>query len=265
MHFEGNLHKMPAALGEPINYQLNLDKPILMNELIGEHISLSFEGRINCIACGRLTKKAFGQGFCYPCFQNSPMNAECIIRPELCRGHLGEGRDPEWEQKHHVQPHVVYLALTSALKVGITRDTQLPTRWIDQGAWKTIVLARTNNRFECGMIEVALKNHMGDKTPWQRMLKNECNTSIDLVEQKKLAASLVPDEFQKFINQEDEVLELHYPVTEYPTKVKSLNFDKTPEISGKLMGIRGQYLLFEGGMVLNIRKFSGYYVGISVA
>jgi hypothetical protein len=51
-------------------------------------------------------------------------------------------------------------------------------------------------------------------------------------------------------------------VIKYPTKVVSLNFDKTPVISGVLEGIKGQYLLLDVG-VLNIRKFSSYNLTLS--
>ena len=162
MSFSGNLSKMKTSLGSEVEYTLVLgDDSIEMNDFIGASIHLSFNGRINCVSCGNLTKKAFGQGFCYSCFINSPMNAECIIRPELCEAHLGKGRDVEWEIKHHLQPHYVYLAMTSKVKVGVTRGDQIPTRWIDQGAWKALPIARTENRHEAGVIEVALKPHLG--------------------------------------------------------------------------------------------------------
>ena len=146
---------MNTEFGSPIKYSLHLSGDELnMNELLGQKLRIEFQGRINCVACGRATKKAFGQGFCYPCFANAPENAECIVRPELCEGHLGKGRDPEWELKYHVQPHFVYLAVSSGLKVGITRATQIPYRWIDQGASSAIILAEVPYRRLSGEIEV---------------------------------------------------------------------------------------------------------------
>ena len=261
MEASGNLSKMRTQLGDEIEYTLKLgEEEIEMNNYIGADISLSFHGQINCVSCGKLTKKAFGQGFCYPCFANSPMNAECIIRPELCEAHLGKGRDPEWEKKHHLQKHFVYLALTSKVKVGVTRHDQIPTRWIDQGAWKAIIIAETDNRQQAGLIEVSLKNYMGDKTPWRDMLKDIRDTTIDLKSLRDKAVTLFPEDLKKFARTDSEVVELNFPVDEYPEKIKSLNFDKTPEISGTLMGIRAQYFIFEGGEVLNIRKFSGYHI-----
>ncbi|MFT6802481.1 MAG: hypothetical protein ACJA2N_001669 [Salibacteraceae bacterium] len=264
MEASGNLSKMRTQLESEIEYTLRLgEEDIEMNDYLGSKISLTFNGVINCVSCGKVTKKAFGQGFCYPCFINSPMNAECIIRPELCEAHLGKGRDPEWEKKNHLQKHFVYLAVTSKVKVGVTRHDQIPTRWIDQGAWKAIIIAETENRQEAGLIEVRLKNHMGDRTPWRDMLKDVRNTEVDLLSLRDQAISLFPENLKKYALQNSEITELNFPVDEYPEKIKSLNFDKTPDISGTLMGIRAQYLIFEGGEVLNIRKFSGYHIDFS--
>lgn len=260
----GNLRKMAVAIADDqIQYRLHLSEEVNMNALIGQTITLSWEGRINCQKCDKVTKKSFGEGFCYPCFASAPEAAECILRPELCRAHLGEGRDPEWEERHHNQPHIVYLAASSAVKVGITRATQVPNRWIDQGATAAIVLAETENRFEAGRIEVALKEFFTDKTHWQKMLKNDIDESIDLVDEKWGLEEHLPADIVEFFSENDTVWDLHYPVDEFPEKVKSVGFDKMPTISGLLKGIKGQYLLFEGGAVLNLRKHTGYYVEIT--
>lgn len=260
MTASGNLRKMKVRLDEEIQYTLNLSEDILLNDFIGNEIRLEWNGIINCSVCDKVTKKSFGQGFCYSCFVNAPESAECIIRPELCRAHLGEGRDPEWEEKHHNKPHVVYLAASSAVKVGITREDQVPTRWIDQGASSAIRLAETPNRFEAGRIEVALKEFFTDKTNWRKMLKNDIDEDIDLEEEKWSLEEHLPSDIVELFSEDDEIIELNYPVVEYPEKVKSLSFDKTNVISGKLMGIKGQYLLFENDEVLNIRKHTSYHV-----
>ncbi|MCS5663433.1 MAG: DUF2797 domain-containing protein, partial [Flavobacteriales bacterium] len=253
MQIRGRILKMKTELKSPVQYHLPMDGEFLgMNQWIGKHIQFRFEGEIYCLDCGKRTKKSFNQGFCYPCFQSSPMSAECIIKPELCRAHLGEGRDMEWEREHHLKDHYVYLAVSSGVKVGITRDTQVPTRWIDQGASYAVPIAKTPNRYLCGMIEVSLKEYLSDRTAWQRMLKNEI-THVDLTEKRAEIIKLVPEEYQQYLLTEEEILNIEYPVNEYPTKVKSLSFDKTPVIEGRLMGIKGQYLLFEGGQVLNMR------------
>jgi hypothetical protein len=258
MEMHGRILKMKTELKNPVQYHLPMNEHFLgMNQWIGKHIQFRFNGEIYCLDCGQRTKKSFNQGFCYTCFQNSPMSAECIIKPELCRAHLGEGRDMEWEREHHLKDHYVYLAVSSGVKVGITRDTQIPTRWIDQGASYAVPIAKTPNRYLCGMIEVFLKEYLSDRTAWQRMLKNEI-THVDLTEKRAEIIKLVPEEYQKYMLTEEEILNIEYPVNEYPTKVKSLSFDKTPTIQGRLMGIKGQYLLFEDGQVLNMRKHQAY-------
>lgn len=266
MKYTSKLSKMKTELSSPVQYWLYTNEgELYLNDLIGQHILLNHSGIINCTVCDRVTKKAFGQGFCYPCFMNAPENSECIIRPELCLGHEGKGRDPEWEEKYHVQDHTVYLALTSGVKVGITRAGNESVRWVDQGAWKAIKLAEVPDRYTSGLVEIALKEYISDKTNWQRMLKDERNLEADLLESKEELIEYLPEELQDFISDDDDVTEIEYPVNDYPVKVKSLNFDKTPELGGKLVGIRGQYLIFEGGMVINLRKFSGYNIELSVS
>ena len=259
----GNLRKMTVQLGDEVQYMLNLDQKVDMNAFIGDEIRLEWNGVINCSACRKVTKKSFGQGFCYNCFIEAPESAECILRPELCRAHLGEGRDPEWEEKYHNRPHIVYLAASSAVKVGITRADQVPVRWIDQGASSAIKLAETENRFDAGRIEVALKEFFTDKTNWQRMLKNEIDTSIDLEEEKWSLEECLPADIVTCFSEDDDITQINYPVDEYPVKVKSISFDKTPIIERVLVGIKGQYLIFDGGEVLNIRKHTSYHIEIS--
>ncbi|MEK6480196.1 DUF2797 domain-containing protein [Catalinimonas sp. 4WD22] len=264
MTYEGNLLKMRVALENPVRYTLKLQEDeIDMNQLLGQTIHIAFDGRINCVNCGRAIKKAFGQGFCYPCFINAPQNSECILRPELCRAHLGEGRDVEWEEKHHLQPHIVYLAQTDAIKVGVTRSTQVPTRWIDQGARKALTIAEVPYRYLAGKIEVELKDQFTDKTNWRNMLKDVEREGLQLENYCKEAQMFLSDEVQEYVLDECPVTEIHYPVIEYPKKVKSLGLDKNPVISSKLLGIRGQYLILEDGEVFNIRNHSGYYISFS--
>lgn len=263
--YEGNLSKMNVELDIPVRYTLMLhEKSIIMNDLIGSSIEISFDGLINCIDCGRATKKSFGQGFCYPCFIKSPQNSECIIRPELCRAHLGEGRDVEWEKTNHLQPHVVYLALTDAVKVGVTRKTQVPTRWIDQGAWKALPIVEVPYRYLAGKAEVVLKDFFTDRTNWRNMLRNEMSVH-DLKDFGQQIAQQLPYDLRQYHCLDSEVVEIQYPVSSYPDKVKSMVLDKNPEVKGTLSGIRGQYLIFDDGRVLNIRNHSGYYVQLSIS
>ena len=259
---EIKLNKMLTALEDVVKYQLvSGDIKIDMNELIGQHIQLNYIGKQQCVSCGDFIKKLFAQGFCYDCFMNAPEASPCVIKPELCEGHLGKGRDLEWEQKHHVQPHVVYLAVASSVKVGVTRDTQVPTRWIDQGASFAIKLAEVPYRKLAGDIEVALKGTFTDKTNWRSMLKNEIG-DFELEDEKWQCEELLPADLAQYMSEDDDIIEIKYPVLEFPEKVKSVGFDKVPIIEGKLMGIKGQYLLLDNNRVLNIRKHTGYYVDI---
>lgn len=263
MKVTGSLQKMKSELTNPISYHLPIgDQLVDMNSLIGKDILFNYENLIFCVDCGAQTYKSFNQGFCYPCFKNSPMASECIIHPEKCQAHLGIGRDMEWEKKYHLTPQLVYLALTANAKVGITRKPQIPTRWIDQGAYQTIVLAETPNSYLSGMIEVHLKSFIADKTHWQKMLKNDLNPDVNLIELKKEMVSHLPSDLKQYVV-DSEMLQLEYPVLEYPTKVKSMSFDKTTEISGKLTGIKGQYLMLDNQFVLNVRKHTGYVVSLN--
>lgn len=261
---EGQIRKMRVEFGDPVKYKLRFgSEEVAINELLGQSISFSFDGTITCIKCGNKTKKSFGEGFCYPCFAAAPEASECIIRPELCEAHLGKGRDPEWERQNHLQEHFVYLAASSSVKVGVTRHGQIPTRWIDQGASSAIKLAKTPNRQLAGKIEVALKAHITDKTNWRKMLKNEVLEDAGLLGAKAQMAKILEEDLRQYLIADDEITVVHYPVISYPDKVKSVGFDKLPEISGVLQGIKGQYLLLDQDRVLNIRKHTGYHVGFS--
>ena len=273
MEIKGELRKMLVELDENnlVQYQMLFHnketgehQTLSLNEFLGKTITLNFQGDIFCKSCCVKTKTSYNQGFCYNCFINSPESAECIIRPELCRAHLGEGRDIEWEERNHNQPHFVYLAATDVVKVGVTRSTQIPTRWIDQGASAAIKLAETPNRYLAGVIEVALKSSFTDKTNWRKMLTNSIDESIDLEETKWQLEELLPEDISQYISDEDDLTEINYPVLKFPTKVTSLNLDKSPIITGKLLGIKGQYFLLDNNRVVNIRRHTSYDVNFSV-
>jgi len=264
MKIQGSLLKMKSELNNPVDYFLTLgEERIHMNELIKKDISITFLDEIHCIRCGRKTNKSFHQGYCYPCFRTAPETDNCILKPEMCQAHKGISRDMEWAKNNCLQDHIVYLAISSGLKVGVTRKTQVPTRWIDQGASFAIKIAEVPNRYTAGIIEVNLKKHFADKTNWRNMLTNKIDLETKLLEQKQKAKDLVRKEFVKYFIDDNEILEISYPVIEYPEKVNSFSFDKENRIEGKLIGIKGQYLIFEGGIVLNIRKHNGYEIELS--
>ncbi len=199
MQAVGNIRKMLSRLTQPVSYHLplfdNLKEGINvpLNSLIGKKITITFLDTIHCVVTGKEITKTYGEGMSYDAYKTSPAAVESIIRPELSQAHLGIAlRDLEWEQENDLQPHFVYLALTNKVKVGVTRQSNLPYRWIDQGAWKAIILAETPYRQLAGKIEVELKKQVSDKTSWQRMLTNE-QSDIDLLEEKHRLSSLISD------------------------------------------------------------------------
>lgn len=264
MTYQGVLTKMQTELGNPIQYYLVFEDSFLsMNQLLGKDIEINFTG-YQCLNCNK-KKKIYRQGFCYDCFYSSPAVGDWIMRPELSTAHLGiADRDLVYEEKVQLQPHVVYLAVSSEIKVGVTRKTQVPTRWIDQGATQAIAIVEVPNRYLAGITEVALKEHYADKTNWRKMLQDSCGT-FDLLAEKAKVQGLIPTEVQEyFYPEKNDLYDLKYPVLNYATKIASLNLDKTPAFQGKLTGIKGQYLLFENGTVFNVRGSEGYMVTINV-
>ncbi len=264
MTYEGVLTKMQTEFSNPIQYYLVFENSFLsLNQLLDKTLEINFTG-YQCLNCNK-KKKIFRQGFCYDCFMSSASAGDWIMKPELSTAHLDiEDRDLDYEKRVQLQPHIVYLALSSEIKVGVTRKTQVPTRWIDQGAVQALPIVEVPNRYLAGITEVALKNHYADKTNWQKMLKNEVPVA-DLLKEKASLKYLIPKEVQEYYDSNAaDLYELHFPVLEYPKKVSSLNLDKSPNFTGKLKGIKGQYLLFEDGTVFNVRTFEGYVVSISV-
>ena len=222
MQLEGNIHKMRTELANPVQYFLPIgENEIEMNSLVGKEISMNFTGQINCIKCGKRTKTSFHQGFCFKCLQTAPEASESVIRPELSKSQFGIARDLEWAKKHDLTDHFVYLAVSSQIKIGVTRSHQIPTRWIDQGASYAIKLATTPNRHIAGVIEVFLKKYFPDKTNWRAMLKNEVAQNINLAIEKQKVIQLLPTELQKYIDPDNETTTIEYPVQQFPQKIKS--------------------------------------------
>ncbi|RED21970.1 uncharacterized protein DUF2797 [Flavobacterium cutihirudinis] len=264
MTYQGVLTKMQTEIGNPIQYYLVFEDSFLsMNQLLDKEIEINFSG-YQCLNCNK-KKKIYRQGFCYDCFYSSAAVGDWIMRPELSTAHLGiADRDLEYESKVQLQPHIVYLAFSTEVKVGVTRKTQVPTRWIDQGATQAIAIVEVPNRYLAGITEVALKDHYTDKTNWRKMLQ-DTSESCDLILEKAKVESLIPAEVKDyFYSQKNDVYELNYPILSYPQKISSLNLEKTPSFNGKLVGIKGQYLLFENGTVFNVRGSEGYVVTINV-
>jgi len=266
----GAVRKMRTRLAGPVEYLLLLgEHEVPLNAYLGKALQLEFKGQINCVHCDRKTNKSFSQGYCYPCFKRLAQCDMCIMSPEKCHYAAGTCREPEWGESHCMIDHIVYLANTSGIKVGITRDA--PTRWMDQGASQAQPIFRVSSRLRSGLVETVFKAHIADKTNWQAMLKGtaeprdletvrqtlmaECAGDIEALQQEHGLASIT-------VLEGEAETTITYPVLEYPTKVKSLNLDKTPVIGGTLMGIKGQYLIFDTG-VINMRKYGGYTLSLS--
>jgi len=273
----GTIRKMRVELGtennpDEVSYFLPLgERELPLNAHIGQRLSLEFLGNIACSNCGRRTKKSFSQGFCFPCMRKLAQCDMCILKPETCHFHKGTCREPEWGERNCFVPHFVYLSNTSGLKVGITRHSQIPTRWIDQGATQATIIFKVNSRRQSGYVETAFKGLVADKTNWRTMLK-ENQSDMDLLgkadelktrfqaEMSQIASIFPAEDIEA---QSNEVVRIKYPVLEFSEKIKSHNFDKNPVVEGTLLGIKGQYLMFDTG-VINIRKFTSYDVQVTV-
>ena len=278
---KGHLRKMSSEIPEggcdaanPVQYFLRLDDDAVpLNQHIGSSITLSWTGRIACLHCGRVSKKSYSQGYCYPCFRKLAQCDLCVVSPERCHYDQGTCRDDSFALNFCMQPHLVYLANSSGIKVGITREENLPTRWIDQGAVQALPIFEVQTRQQSGFVEEAFKNHISDKTQWQQMLRAE-DRHIDLLEMRDQLMEDVKPDLDPVIERFGEaslkpvttaaVQTLVYPVEQYPTKVVSLSFDKTAEVSGQLLGIKGQYLILDIG-VINLRRFTSYEVTFNAA
>ena len=269
----GNVRKMLTRLEAPVQYTMLFgEQEVSLNQYIGQSLQLDYQGLINCIHCDRKTNKSFSQGYCYPCFKRLAQCDSCIVSPEKCHYAAGTCREPQWGETHCMIDHVVYLANTSGLKVGITRGSQVPTRWMDQGATQAQPIFRVDTRLHSGLVETLFKNHIADKTNWQAMLKGsaedrdlesdrlalvaDCRVEIEALREQHGLQSIT-----ELVAAEQTHIE--YPVQVYPEKVKSFNLDKTPQVGGTLMGIKGQYLIFDTG-VINMRKYGGYHLSLSL-
>ena len=264
MLFQGVLTKMQSEFSDPIHYYLWLgDEVVNLNQLLDKTITLRLLGH-QCLNCG-LDKPIYRQGFCRSCFFEVPQAADWVMRPELSKAHLDqEDRDLDYEKSVQLQPHIVYLANSSDVKVGVTRKSQVPTRWIDQGAHEAIEIAEVPNRYLAGIAEVALKDHVSDKTNWRRMLRDDVKDE-DLQEWSSRLQAYIPDEVRPYYIANNKETSMTFPVLRYPEKPKSLNLEKTASYTGKLVGVKGQYLIFEDDTVFNVRSNEGLVVGLDLS
>ena len=264
-----NLQKLQISDDqEGVRYSLVVnDRSIDLNSCIGKTLRLMFAGRIHCVACGRMTKKSFNQGYCYPCFRSLAACDRCIISPQWCHYHQGTCREPEWGETHCMQPHIVYLANTSGLKVGITRQSRIPARWLDQGAYAALMILEVPSRLASGLVEVMFKQHVSDRTDWRRMLKGDPEP-VDLPAERDRLMALCRAEHREISDAvpipDAPTRIFSYPVSKYPQKPNAVNLDKQSVVEGTLVGIKGQYLILDTG-VLNIWRHAGYQVSLQFA
>jgi hypothetical protein len=263
MLYKGVLTKMESEFSDPINYYLSLGNDFVQfHQFIQKKLKLKFLG-FHCLNC-ESDSNIYRQGFCKSCFFESPQTADWIMRPENSKAHLGiEDRDLEYEKRVQLQPHIVYLANSSNVKVGVTRKTQVPTRWIDQGAITALEILEVPNRYLAGLAEVALKNYISDKTNWREMLKGN-TPNVNLSDWKSKLKEYIPDELKPYILNTQSQVNINFPVQKHPTSPKSLNLIKAQEYEGVLSGIKGQYLIFEDDTVFNIRSNEGLVVALDV-
>jgi len=263
MQYQGVLRKMQTEYTVPINYYLTMDEDFIhVNQLLDKKVHIEFV-KYECLACGE-NKKIYRQGYCYDDFYKVPQAADWIMKPELSKAHLDiEDRDLEYEKSVQLKPHIVYLANSSNVKVGVTRKQQVPTRWIDQGAHEAIEIVEVPNRYLAGITEIALKEYVSDKTKWRAMLKNEIE-NVDLKEKRDALKQYIPEEAKQYFIANNQETQVEFPVLRYPEKLKTLNLDKTPAYEGVLKGIKGQYLIFEDDTVFNVRSWEGYVVRLEV-
>lgn len=275
--YSGALRKMRTHADNNNNvvYQLPIGEHTLdINPLIGQKVSLTFTGEIHCVHCARKTKKSFNQGYCYPCLISLAQCDSCIIKPEKCHYHEGTCREPEWGEEHCFSDHFVYLANTGTVKVGITRHVTdaVSSRWMDQGATQATVMLRVPDRLTSGLVETLCKSYIADKTNWRTMLKGAPD-SVDLNAVKQDLLAKISDDLdavkqekglQAVSEVEGPIIDINYPVEEYPVKIKSINLDKTPAFEGVLTGVKGQYWMLDEDRVINIRKYAGYQVELAL-
>jgi len=263
MRAQGSLLKMKSEVDKDrqVIYRLLLgETEVHINSLLGKVIKFSYTGIIHCISCGKVTRKSFAQGFCYNCMQTAPEAEDCVLRPALCRAHLGVARDMNYAREHCLKPHYVYLANTAEVKVGVTRESQIPTRWIDQGAFEAIKICKTPNRHIAGLVEQHLGSCFSDKTLWKKMLMNDINEDVDLHSLRLKALRLLTPGMFRFKCHDDSIYSFKYPVIKYPDKPQTVSFDRQKVVEGVLLGVKGQYLLLDNNRVINLRRHSGYYV-----
>ncbi len=239
------------------------DEQVEISDMLGRQVNIRFQGEKRCIACGRKVSKLYQNGYCFPCVTTLAETDLCIVKPHECHHHLGTCRDNEFAATHCMIPHYVYLAVSSHAKVGLTRKHREFTRWVDQGAVRAMLIAELPTRKMAGELEMEIAKTMPDKTDWRKMVQGKAD-DVNLRELANAVEEQLPDEWRSYLLPERVVHEFEYPFLagEPAPKAKSMNAEKE-QISGRLIGIRGQYLLFPEG-VFQVKKHSGMLLDVQL-
>ena len=261
--FSGVFKKMISIHDDPVRYILDFEDDLLfLNQSIGKNFKIYKTGYC-CLSCND-NIEIFANGFCKKCFFESPMSGDWVMKPELSKAHLGvEDRNIDYEKKIQLQSHIVYLSKTSGIKVGVTRSNNMTSRWIDQGAVEAIQLIEVPNRYLAGVAEVKLKDKFSDKTNWRKMLTSNIDES-DIISDKKIAFEALGSDFEKYFKINSQLIKFNYQIQQPVESVKSVSLKKSNDVEGKLIGVKGQYLIFEDSTVFNVRSNEGLVVGIKI-
>ena len=264
---EGPLVKLVSAPTDPASYTLCVDtepaKTLPLNAVLGRGVEIRFLDRITCRYCASVTKKSYGEGYCYPCFKHLARCDLCVVSPDRCHYHLGTCREPTWGESFCMQPHRVYLANTTGPKVGITRAGHELVRWIDQGASQGLLMCAARTRRLAGLVEVSFAEHITDRTDWRRLVSRD-TAPVDLMglrEELKSKLGPLPEGVSWLQGQAP--ITLRYPMRRYGGKIRRLLLNKEPVVRGNLLGVKGQFLLFDHG-VFNVRQHTSYHVRVTV-
>jgi hypothetical protein len=268
----GVLAKLSVEASSPAAYVMSLENQAIdMNALIGSNIEICFTGHITCCHCGVETRRSYGGGHCYACFKTLASCDLCVVSPDRCHFFEGTCREPDWGESFCMQPHLVYLANSAGLKVGITKPSQVPVRWLDQGASQALIILRTATRQQAGLVEAALAQTVRDRTDWRALVAGEAR-AVDLdaargqlARQASAALTALDRRYPGALQPaDDEVARVFsYPVSRYPRQFERFTLDTAATVRGRLVGIKGQYLLFDTG-VFNVRQHTSYHVQLSV-
>ena len=247
-----------------VEYALLLDEQrISLSAQVGQSIRLKFLGQSTCGNCHVSVNKLEGGGYCKNCFFSLARCDRCFVSPERCHFAQGTCREPQWGESYCMQPHVVYLANSSGPKVGITRADRNFYRWLSQGAVQGMVIAHAKTRRDAGLLEVAIKSKVSDKTNWRRMVSMQPQ-NLDLLQlARQLQSAIELPEGTQWVSAMIGH-DLAYPIQSHAPAQRLIISETNPELLDNLHGIKGQYLLLSQG-AFNVAAHGGMTVEVEFA